>query len=338
MSENYSTPEKRPLVTFALFAYNQEKFIREAVDGAFSQTYSPLEIILSDDCSADRTFEIMKEMATHYQGPHRIVLNKNSKNVGLANHINNVADLTNGEWIVMAAGDDVSLSERVEKLIECLNESKASCVFSDLLNMDVSGNVNGFYFGVNQPAPPTLQTILKSCSCWVLGGSSCYSVKLLKEFPRIDERVICEDNVLPFRACLAQGVVYLDKVLVRYRSHADNLFNVDLKSRSQSSSLVRQKKVRDYEQKLIIVEQWVTDCESILGIDSEFLEKIKRLCQIVDVETQWFISPKLSLAIKRIKLGPYSLSERDGSRVKFWYRKMRIETFIKVFRSLLFRV
>jgi len=50
----------KPLITFALFAYNQERFIREAVQGAFSQTYSPLEIIMSDDCSKDRTFDIEK--------------------------------------------------------------------------------------------------------------------------------------------------------------------------------------------------------------------------------------------------------------------------------------
>ena len=41
-----------PLVTFALFAYNQERYVREAVEGAFAQTYQPLEIILSDDCSS----------------------------------------------------------------------------------------------------------------------------------------------------------------------------------------------------------------------------------------------------------------------------------------------
>ncbi len=35
----------RPLVTFAISAYNQEKFIHEAVEVAFAQTYEPLEII-----------------------------------------------------------------------------------------------------------------------------------------------------------------------------------------------------------------------------------------------------------------------------------------------------
>ena len=42
-------------MTFVLLAYNQEKYIREAVDGALAQTYHPLKIILSDDCSSDRT-------------------------------------------------------------------------------------------------------------------------------------------------------------------------------------------------------------------------------------------------------------------------------------------
>lgn len=46
-----ASASQAPLVTFALFAYNQEKFIREAVEGAFAQTYESLEIILSDDCS-----------------------------------------------------------------------------------------------------------------------------------------------------------------------------------------------------------------------------------------------------------------------------------------------
>ncbi len=51
------------LVTFALFSYNQERFIREALRGALAQTYSPLQIVISDDCSQDRTFKIIQEQA-----------------------------------------------------------------------------------------------------------------------------------------------------------------------------------------------------------------------------------------------------------------------------------
>ena len=63
------TNPSNPLISFVLLAYKQEKYIREAVEGAFAQTYSPLEIILSDDASPDGTFEIIQEMAAAYQGP-----------------------------------------------------------------------------------------------------------------------------------------------------------------------------------------------------------------------------------------------------------------------------
>jgi glycosyltransferase involved in cell wall biosynthesis len=69
-------PADPPLVTFALFAYNHEKYIREADEGAFAQTYENLETILLDDCSTDRTIEIMREMAAQVNGPHNVILNR----------------------------------------------------------------------------------------------------------------------------------------------------------------------------------------------------------------------------------------------------------------------
>jgi glycosyltransferase involved in cell wall biosynthesis len=50
-------------VSFVVFAYNQERFIAEAVKGAFGQTYEPLQIVLSDDCSTDDTFRVMQALA-----------------------------------------------------------------------------------------------------------------------------------------------------------------------------------------------------------------------------------------------------------------------------------
>src|SRR5215813_7917677 len=108
----------RPLLTFAIAALNQERFIREAVEAAFAQTYSPLEIILSDDCSEDRTFEIMCEMARDYRGPHRIVLNRNPVRRSIGGHINRILEVSKGELILAAAGDDVSLPHRAQATYE----------------------------------------------------------------------------------------------------------------------------------------------------------------------------------------------------------------------------
>ncbi len=57
-SEGYCTPyAKQPLVSFCVLCYNQKQYIREGVKAALAQTYSPLEVIVSDDGSTDGSFE-----------------------------------------------------------------------------------------------------------------------------------------------------------------------------------------------------------------------------------------------------------------------------------------
>ena len=90
---NMVSGNSRPLMTFALIAYNQENFVEEAISGALSQTYQPLQIVLSDDGSTDRTFELMKRAAQEYSGPHDVVVNQNEENRGIGAHINRNNDI-----------------------------------------------------------------------------------------------------------------------------------------------------------------------------------------------------------------------------------------------------
>jgi glycosyltransferase involved in cell wall biosynthesis len=125
----HQTMAPNPLVTFLLLAYNQEQYIRTAVEGAFSQDYSPMEIILSDDCSKDRTFDIIKEMAAAYRGPHKIILNRNERNLGIGRHFNRVMELAGGDIVELSAGDDISLPWRTSDSVAVLNDNpKLTCV------------------------------------------------------------------------------------------------------------------------------------------------------------------------------------------------------------------
>ena len=109
---------EKPLVSYVLTAYNIEDFIEESVKCAFAQDYENLEIGLSDDCSSDNTFQIMKKMAEKYDGPHRIILNRNEHNMGISQHMSKCyIELANGEIIIVAHGDDISLPiEHLKKL------------------------------------------------------------------------------------------------------------------------------------------------------------------------------------------------------------------------------
>ena len=67
--------------------------MRASIEAAFAQTWSPLEILLSDDCSPDGTFAVMQEMAAAYSGPHRVILNRNPKNLGITAHVDRIMEL-----------------------------------------------------------------------------------------------------------------------------------------------------------------------------------------------------------------------------------------------------
>src|SRR4051794_16250166 len=115
MAARDRSTQSRPLVTFAVFSYNQEPFIRQAVRAALDQTYARLQIVLSDDSSSDGTFDAMRQMAAEYRGDHQITLNRNDKNLGIGGHIRKLAELAKGEVIVIAAGDDISFPERTSR-------------------------------------------------------------------------------------------------------------------------------------------------------------------------------------------------------------------------------
>ena len=232
----------RPLLTFALVSCNQEPFVREAVEAALAQTYSPLEVILSDDCSDDRSFAIMQELAANYRGPHRIVLNRNSVRRKTGGHFNRVAELAQGELIVIAAADDVSLPQRTELMYQAWEKSgrRATSLYSDIIQIDEDGAViETVYRGEKlcekgETHEHRVQPLgyVQTLKPTVHGCSHVIAPKLFKVFGDMPEHVIYEDKVLGFRSVLAGKLVYVNEPLVKYRLHGANAHKYVRKSRS----------------------------------------------------------------------------------------------------------
>lgn len=204
----------RPLITFAVFAYNQEDVIAEAVEGAFAQTYSPLEIILSDDGSSDGTFEIMAKMAAEYDGPHTVRARRSPQNRGLLGHINDVASEVRGEIVVMAAGDDVSLPERTEVLASIFAQApRAQAICSKWLP-----------FGQEFDALKRLSVkrISRAEEFFSMGGVGLgatygYRIGVFGDPGPLPEDLTSEDKILPARAAILGKTYITDAPLVCYR-------------------------------------------------------------------------------------------------------------------------
>ncbi len=274
MGKNMSTSKSRPLLTFALISYSQANFIREAVEGAFAQTYSPLEIILSDDRSPDNTFEIMQEMANNYHGPHKIILNRNQVNLGIGGHINRIMQLSSGQMIVIAAGDDISVPERVQRLFDVFESSngESKSIFSNNLLIDTKGSD----CGVQITLPPNCselvpERIIEKKDLGILPGSShAWSREVFDVFGPLLTPITCEDMVIPFRSALLGQIQYIDETLVKARRHDNNISQYVLKDP------LKHVKFQIFEKEAIF-KNWLKDLEKYEAINPDNRKRVKLL-------------------------------------------------------------
>jgi glycosyltransferase involved in cell wall biosynthesis len=210
-----------PKVSFLLLAYNQEAYVEAAVQGALAQDYPDLDIILSDDCSPDRSFELMKKCADAYRGPHRVRAMQMPRNLGVSRHLQALVEIAEGELLVLAAADDVSASNRTSRVVASWLAAGGgpAVLYSDYRALSLDGRVLAERSPVICKVAPTFAEICRG-EVDVHGGSSAITASIYREFPPMSPDVIYEDRVQPFRALLLGGqITYIDEPLVDYRVH-----------------------------------------------------------------------------------------------------------------------
>ena len=120
--------KNKDLVSICIPTFNGEEFISAALQSAISQTYSNLEIIISDDASIDSTLKIIENLKLKTSIPIFIYNNKPS---GIGANWNNCISKSNGNFIKFLFQDDVLEKQCVEKMInEIKKDKKIALVYS----------------------------------------------------------------------------------------------------------------------------------------------------------------------------------------------------------------
>jgi glycosyltransferase involved in cell wall biosynthesis len=221
---DYLYEMERPLVSVVMGTYNGEKYLAEQVDSILNQTYRPLELIISDDASADNTRQVLKL----YESNPLVRIFYQEKNLGLTKNFSFAAMQAKGDLIAFSDQDDIWMSNKIEKLVE--EKGNYHLVYSNSLMVDETGrsmnkklsDLKKMYTGDDSRG-----YILYSC---VWGHSMMISKDLLqKSLPMPGE--VNHDIWITYMAFQLGGIKYVDEVLTHYRR---NLFSV-------SQDLARQK-------------------------------------------------------------------------------------------------
>lgn len=228
-------PASGPLVTLVVLSYNQGKYIREAAGAALGQTYAPLVVAFSDDASTDDTYAVVRDVCSAYRGPHVVRHSRNERNLGLSAHIALLNDSAEGELIVWAAGDDISVPDRVERLVEAYLASgrRSHYFYSSVTAMTEAGELQGAYQSPGPPASSSALRIGLANYPIAIGASQAWTKYLATSFAPMSPKVWAEDQIYGFRGILLGPVTFVDVPLVNYRS------GVGLSMRKHSFSLRR---------------------------------------------------------------------------------------------------
>jgi hypothetical protein len=250
----------RPLVTLAILAYNQAPYVESAMRAAFSQTYSPLEILVSDDASKDATPARIRAMAEGYDGPHRLRINLNPQNLGVGAHVNKLFEMASGELLVLAAADDLSHPGRVERLVQAwrTQEPQPWALHSSARVIDEAGHPLGRYVGKLRGHENDVEMLIRHYrGALLLGATTAYDMRLHERFGPLRQGLPVEDVPLTVRAAMLGRVAYLDDVLVDYRVGVHGW----IPHGGKSTTLARQKDIRRFKARIdhAVAEQILAD-------------------------------------------------------------------------------
>jgi len=208
----------RPRVSVIITSYNQEHYLREAIDSVINQTVKPDEIIIVDDHSTkDNSVGLIRFYASSYRGWIHALFQ--DENVGIPENRNSALQRTTGDLVAILDGDDRFLPRNIETQIAALaKHPEAGCSYSNRYSINGRGERIQIRDTTPMPSGDLLVQIAMGRSGILRSMLGRYD--LIKAAGFLDRRFPLHDGfVLTLRLAKLTRFVYIADPLVEKREH-----------------------------------------------------------------------------------------------------------------------
>jgi hypothetical protein len=206
--------------SIVVISYNYERYLSHAIDSALNQDYEPLEVIVVDDGSTDRSREVIRG----YGERVRAIFKANGGN---SSAINAAFPLCAGDAVLFLDADDFLYPQAASRIMAAWDGTAAKLEFRLSLV-----DANGVRRGVEPPAVARLPDgdVVGEIASWghyvtpVLGGNAFSRAALERLLPIPDEPLFCNhnDGYLNPLCAFCGPIASLDEELGAYRLHGAN--------------------------------------------------------------------------------------------------------------------
>jgi glycosyltransferase involved in cell wall biosynthesis len=221
-------------ISIAMAVFNGERFLREQLGSLASQDLLPHELVVTDDCSTDRTLRILEEFAATAPFPVRLYVN--DKQLGYADNFLKAACHCNGDLIAFCDQDDVW---RTDKLAYCLNQFEFPDV--QLIAHSTAEVDTDLKFIGRSPRIRRSFTIRRQCESpslpWSVGCAAVIRREVVQEMARrwpadhamearrFGRHILGHDQVAFFVANALGDIRFVAEPLIQHRVHGANATN-----------------------------------------------------------------------------------------------------------------
>ena len=220
--QNYKT------ISIAMATYNGEKYIQKQLESLENQKYKPIEIIICDDCSTDRTIEICDNFSKKSSFTVKII--KNDKKLGFIENFFKAASLCSGDLIAFCDQDDIWENDKLERAQKSFFDSKIAIFGHASKLITEKGNIIGHHglslqsgtYSIADLDPWDLVygfSIVIKRSVW---NSVDPNDRPTDPFCRTEK--LSHDRWAYFLGTAAGSMAYDSQPLARYSQHGNNVF------------------------------------------------------------------------------------------------------------------
>jgi glycosyltransferase involved in cell wall biosynthesis len=223
----------RPLVSIALALYNGSRYFEEQMRSLLAQTYAPIEVVVVDDGSKDKSYEIAQGYAAQ---DSRVRVFRNENNLGLVHNFLKATGLCRGSYVCFSDQDDVWAPHKVDTLVRVMKgHPDNALVYSDL---ELAGARPRSFWAASGIRPRRgrmsgeilLRNLSPGCAMMFTRRvvdliAQAYldpSLRAANSADRLDDVIFMHDHLALTLAAAVGRIDYTAERLMTYRQHEGN--------------------------------------------------------------------------------------------------------------------
>lgn len=211
-------------VSVLIITYNHESFIAKALDSVLMQTTNfQYEIVVGEDCSTDRTRDILIDYQKRY--PQKLRLLLNNENLGTHKNGRQTLEACTGEYIAFLEGDDFWISsEKLQRQVDYLdNHPECAFCYHNALIVHEDGSKEPTHYRSSQKEFSTVDDLL--LDNFIPTCSVMYRRGLFGRLPDWLDALKMGDWPMHILNALHGKVGYIDETMAVYVVHPGGIWS-----------------------------------------------------------------------------------------------------------------